>query len=113
MTRPLEGRTVALAESRQLEELAQLLEKEGARTIRCPLVGILDAPDAGPVLDWLRDLSAGTFGTVVLMTGGVGGADFRGLLETDNFALLLKPFDARRLKEVINFMTGLKEEVLR
>ena len=30
MVLPLEGRTVALAEGRQLEELAQMLEKEGA-----------------------------------------------------------------------------------
>lgn len=69
MTRPLEGRTVALAESRQLEELAQMLEKEGARTLRCPLVNILDAPDAAPVLEWLRKLCAGKFNIVVLMTG--------------------------------------------
>ena len=30
MTRPLEGCRVALAESRQLEDLARMLEKEGA-----------------------------------------------------------------------------------
>ena len=40
MTQPLAGRTVALAEGRQLEELAQLLEKEGATTLRCPMVSI-------------------------------------------------------------------------
>jgi uroporphyrinogen-III synthase len=69
MTRPLEGCTVALAEGRQLEELAQMLEKEGATTLRCPLVSILDTPEVGPVLAWLRDLSADRFGYVVLMTG--------------------------------------------
>ena len=47
MTRPLEGRRVALAESRQLEELARMLEKEGAVPLRCPMVGILDAPGRG------------------------------------------------------------------
>ena len=56
MTRPLENRTVALAEGRQLEELAQLLEKEGARVLRCPMVGIHDAPDAGTVEAWLGEL---------------------------------------------------------
>src|SRR5437868_9807894 len=67
--RPLEGRTVALAEGRQLEELAQMLEKEGARTLRCPLLNILDAPDAAPVLAWLRQLAAGQFDWVVFLTG--------------------------------------------
>src|SRR5438045_2654052 len=69
MTRPLEGRTVALAEARQLEELVALLEGEGAATLRCPMLSILDAPDAAPVEAWLRDLVAGRFSWVVLMTG--------------------------------------------
>src|SRR5581483_2202804 len=69
MTQPLEGRTVALAEGRQLEELARMLEKEGAATLRCPLISILDAPDPAPVYVWLDDLTDGRFGLVVLMTG--------------------------------------------
>jgi uroporphyrinogen-III synthase len=69
MSRPLEGRTIALAEARQLEELAGLLEAEGAATLRCPMVSILDAPDPGPVMSWLRDLCADRFAYVVLMTG--------------------------------------------
>jgi uroporphyrinogen-III synthase len=69
MSRPLEGYTVALAEGRQLEELAQLLEEEGATALRCPMVSILDAPDPAPVRAWLDDLLAGRFACVVLMTG--------------------------------------------
>src|SRR5438477_7281961 len=69
MALPLHGRTVALAEGRQLEELAQMLEKEGATPLRCPMVSILDAPDPEPVLAWLRELIAGRFGYVVLFTG--------------------------------------------
>lgn len=69
MTLPLDGRTVALAESRQLEELAQLLEKEGATILRCPMVSILDAPDAAPVVAWLHELVADRFGWVVFLTG--------------------------------------------
>lgn len=69
MTLPLAGRVVALAESRQLEELAALLEKEGATALRCPLVAILDAPDPGPIVAWLRDLVASRFDFIVLMTG--------------------------------------------
>jgi uroporphyrinogen-III synthase len=66
---PLEGRTVALAETRQLEDLAQLLEQEGARTLRCPMVSILDAPDPEPVLTWLRLLINDQMPLVVVMTG--------------------------------------------
>jgi uroporphyrinogen-III synthase len=69
MTLPLADRTIALAEGRQLEELAQMLEKEGAKTLRYPLLDILDAPDEGPVLEWLQRLSAGQLDWVVLMTG--------------------------------------------
>ncbi len=69
MTKALEGRTVALAEARQLEELAQMLEAEGASILRCPMVSILDAPEEAPVVAWLRELIAGKFNIVVLMTG--------------------------------------------
>ncbi len=69
MSLPLTGKTIALAEGRQLEELAALLEKEGAATFRCPLLSILDAPDAAPVIAWLRELVAGQFEYVILFTG--------------------------------------------
>lgn len=69
MPLPLEGRVVALAETRQLEELAAMLEKEGATPLRVPLVAILDAEDRGAVVAWLRDLVAGRFAYVVFMTG--------------------------------------------
>lgn len=69
MTRPLEGRAVALAEGRQLEELAGLLAGEGAVPLRYPMLAILDAPDAGPVQAWLDRLIAGQFALAVLMTG--------------------------------------------
>lgn len=69
MTLPLEGRTVALAEGRQLEELAQMLEKDGAAVLRCPMVAILDAPEAEPIFTWLRELIGGRFAYVVLFTG--------------------------------------------
>jgi uroporphyrinogen-III synthase len=69
MSSPLHGRTVALAEGRQLEELAQMLEKEGATPLRCPMVSILDAPDVAPVVAWLRELAADRFALVIFMTG--------------------------------------------
>jgi uroporphyrinogen-III synthase len=84
MSLPLEGRTVALAEARQLEELVQMLEAEGATALRCPMLTILDAPDGAPVVSWLRELAADRFSHVVLMTGEalrrlLGFADREGL----------------------------------
>ncbi len=69
MPLPLDGRVVALAEGRQLEELAQMLEKEGATALRCPLISIVDAPDEAPILAWLRELIADRFDYVVFLTG--------------------------------------------
>jgi uroporphyrinogen-III synthase len=69
MARPLEGQTIALAESRQLEDLARMLEKEGASVLRYPLVGILDAPDPAPVNAWFRELIDGQFHLVLFYTG--------------------------------------------
>src|SRR6266852_3450056 len=65
----LANRTIALAEGRQLEELVQMLEKEGAIALRCPMLSILDAPDDGPILAWLDQLQAGAFDWVILLTG--------------------------------------------
>jgi uroporphyrinogen-III synthase len=69
MVGPLDGKVVALAESRQLEDLAAMLEKEGASTLRVPMVAILDAPDTAPIVAWTRRLIAGEFAFVVFMTG--------------------------------------------
>src|SRR3954451_3159586 len=69
MTLALANRMVALAESRQLEELVQMLEKEGATALRCPLLSILDAPDDTPVLAWLDRLQASAFDWMILLTG--------------------------------------------
>src|SRR5438876_3336540 len=92
MALPLDGRRVALAEGRQLEELADLLGREGASPLRYPLLSILDAPDPAPVVAWLRELIADRFAIVVLMTGeGVrrllGFADREGLRDAAIAAL--------------------------
>jgi uroporphyrinogen-III synthase len=111
MARPLEGRTVALAEGRQLEELAGMLEAEGARALRYPMVGILDAPEEGPVLEWLRALCADRFDLLVLMTGEAvrrlaGFAERAGLRESFVQALgrvrtlTRGPKPGRALKEI-------------
>lgn len=54
MTESLQGIRVAVPESRQLDTLVQLLQRRGATVIKTPLVAIHDAPDAAPVLAWIR-----------------------------------------------------------
>lgn len=66
---PLAGRTIAVPESREIEVFAALLERRGARVIRCPLMAIRDAPDWAPVLDWSRRLAAGELDDLILLTG--------------------------------------------
>jgi uroporphyrinogen-III synthase len=66
---PLAGRTIAVPESRELEVFAGLLERRGARVLRCPLIAIRDAPDPAPVLAWCRHLAAGGLDDLILLTG--------------------------------------------
>lgn len=111
MTLPLANRTIALAEGRQLEELAQMLEKDGATALRCPLLSILDAPDDAPLLAWLDRLQAGAFAWVILLTGEglrrlLGCADRHGRRD-DVIAALAKtrtlirgPKPGRALREI-------------
>jgi uroporphyrinogen-III synthase len=66
---PLAGISVALAETRELDRLAAILEGDGARTFRCPLVAILDAPDPAPVDAWLGELCAQGFDDLIFLTG--------------------------------------------
>ena len=68
-SKPLSGRTIAIPETRELDLFARMLEQRGAVTRRCPLVTILDAPDPVPILAWLKQLAAGRFHDLVLLTG--------------------------------------------
>jgi uroporphyrinogen-III synthase len=65
----LSGRTVAVPESRELDVFASMLERRGARVVRCPLVAIIDAPDPAPVLAWLRSFASGAMDDLILLTG--------------------------------------------
>jgi uroporphyrinogen-III synthase len=67
--KPLNGRTIAIPETRELNLFAQMLESRGALTLRCPLVAILDAPDSQPIIAWLQQLAADQFDDVILLTG--------------------------------------------
>ena len=65
----LAGKTAAVPETRELDVMAQLFERRGATVIRCPLVAILDAPDAKPIEAWLQRFIAGACDDLVLFTG--------------------------------------------
>jgi uroporphyrinogen-III synthase len=67
--RPLAERRIALLEHRELDRLGQMLEAQGALTLRCPLVAITDAPDPAPVLAWLRRFVESPPDDLALMTG--------------------------------------------
>ncbi len=68
-TDPLNGRVIAVPESRQLEVLAALLERRGAQVLRCPLVAIEDADDARPINAWLERTIAAPPALLVFYTG--------------------------------------------
>lgn len=65
----LNGQTIAIPESRELDVFAAMLERRGAQVIRCPLVAIVDAPDPAPVLDWVRHFNTGSVDDLILLTG--------------------------------------------
>lgn len=65
----LQGKKIALAESRQAAELARLFEKEGAKPELYPLVAILDIDDVAPLIEWIHLLAEGSFAFTVFTTG--------------------------------------------
>ncbi len=117
MESKLSGRVIALPESRELDLFADMLEKRGAKTRRCPLVGIHDAPDAAPIEAWLKQCCAGEFDDLILLTGEglrrlLGFAERAGL--RDRFVAALAdlrkttrgPKPARELRQL-----GLKPDI--
>ena len=70
---PLAGRRVAVPETRELETMSRMLERQGASVLRCPLVAIIDAADPAPVEAWLRRFIATPPHDLILLTGeGLG-----------------------------------------
>jgi uroporphyrinogen-III synthase len=65
----LAGRIVAVPETRQLDVLAGLLERRGARVLRCPLVDIADTQDAAGVAAWIDRCSSRPTDLLVFYTG--------------------------------------------
>jgi len=69
MSGVLAGRRIVVPETRELDVLAQMLERQGAIAIRCPLVSINDTPDGDSVVAWLRRFIEHPPHDLILMTG--------------------------------------------
>jgi uroporphyrinogen-III synthase len=67
--KPLSGRRIVVPETRELDLFARMLEERGAEVLRCPMVAIVDAPDAAPVEAWLGRVIAGNCDDLILFTG--------------------------------------------
>lgn len=65
----LAGTLVAVPESRQLDTMAELLERRGAQVLRVPLVAIHDAPDSAPVLGWIHAFCENPPDLFIILTG--------------------------------------------
>jgi uroporphyrinogen-III synthase len=68
-TQTLAGKTIAVPETRELDVFAALLERRGARVLRCPLVAIRDAADPAPVVNFIRRFAEGACDDLILLTG--------------------------------------------
>ena len=107
----LEGRRVAVPESRELDLFTRMLERNGAIAIRCPLVSIHDVEDAAPVEEWLGRLVAGEHDLLVLYTGEglsrlLGFAGRKGI-EADVVAALSKTFIVARGPKPAKVLRGI------
>ncbi len=69
MSNALAGRRVVVPETRELDLLADMLERHGATALRCPLVAIHDVENATPVETWLERFIAAPPDDLILLTG--------------------------------------------
>lgn len=115
---PLQGKLVAVPESRQLDILAELFERRGATVLRTPLVTILDSPDTAAVEAWLRAFVANPPSHFIILTGEglrrlCGFAQRAGCLDafvaalTQTIKICRGPKPGRALKEL-----GLEADLL-
>jgi uroporphyrinogen-III synthase len=65
----LQGKVVAVPETRQLDILVELFSNRGAQVLEIPLVAILDAPDPAPVVAWIERFLDNPPDLFVLLTG--------------------------------------------
>jgi uroporphyrinogen-III synthase len=63
------GRVVVTFESRRAAEMASLVERHGGAPLTAPAMREVTLAESPAALAFARDLAAGTFGIVILMTG--------------------------------------------
>ena len=107
----LEGRRIAVPESRELDLFTRMLERYGAVAVRCPLVSIHDVEDSEPVDAWLDRLVQGRHDIVVLYTGEglsrlLGFARRKGI-EADAISALDKAFKVARGPKPAKVLRGI------
>ena len=107
----LDGRRIAVPESRELDLFTRMLERHGGIAVRCPLVSIHDVEDSGPVDAWLDRLVQGWHDIVVLYTGEglsrlLGFARRRGI-EAEVIAALSKTLKIARGPKPAKVLRGI------
>lgn len=109
--------TVALPETRQLDLLAQLLERRGMQVVRCPMVAIEDTPDQAAVVAWIGRFIDQPMRLLIIYTGegiyrlraaaGRAGLEDRLIAALESTPLLTRgPKPKRALREL-----GIKPEL--
>jgi uroporphyrinogen-III synthase len=65
----LDGLTILVPESRELDLFAGMLEDQGAKALRCPLVRIAELDDPAEAAEWIAEMIRAPFDYTVLLTG--------------------------------------------
>lgn len=66
---PLAGRSIVVPESRELDLFSAMLEKQGARVLRCPMVKVRPLEQTADLDAWLDRFIAGAASDIVFYTG--------------------------------------------
>jgi len=105
----LDGLTILVPESRELDLFAGMLETQGARALRCPLVQIADLDDPAEAMQWIAEMIRAPFDFTVLLTGeglrkllDLAGAQRDGLIAAlqKTRTVTRGPKPARALREI-------------
>jgi len=105
----LDGLTILVPESRELDLFAGMLEAQGAKALRCPLVQIAELDDPAEAQKWIAEMIRAPFDFTVLLTGeglrkllGLSGQKYEAFVEAlkKTRAVTRGPKPARALREI-------------
>ena len=66
---PLRDTRIVVPESRELDLFTSMLERLGARVVRCPLIVVRDVADTTELDAWIGRLSQGQYDSIIFYTG--------------------------------------------